>query len=140
MNLDSGNVQISCRPILGCIVLIFFCGMFSILTLPLGFGASVFAGEFGQMGAIRNDIADKVEANPQIIDAFGTPMEIRMLGSNTSFSLEGNVRSGSYEAPIGGPLGSGTIFAEYEKVGEEISYSELIVVTSDERVIDILSN
>lgn len=114
------------------------------LTLLVLFAAFIGAIVLIVFGALKSSDAYKTavaraKANPQVVEALGTPIEEGMFLSGTT-NVEGSSGAADLTIPISGPRGKAKIYAIATKAAGRWTYSTLeVAVDGREDRIDLTS-
>lgn len=136
LKLENG---VTIRPVTGCFVVVFFCGMLTIFSsVMLGAGTLLFTGVSGASD-LTEEVHKIVEEDPYLADTFGSPVKIGFFGSSFSATYSENVTNATYNAPISGPIQSGELVAKIKKLGDETRVTSLVVYTDSGRAITVVS-
>ncbi len=139
MTFRLGKFAFTCRPVLGCLVAGFFLSVFGLFIGVFVFSGTLLIDGFRGASTLTDEVNLVINENAGLADVFGTPIELRTMGSEFSSSLDGNVTTASYKAPISGPLNSGTLFAEIKQVGDDVDVTSLTIFLDSGETIQVIT-
>ena len=87
-------------------------------------GLIVLLMSFMRSNGATQGALERLQSNPQAIDALGEPIKMGWLLSG-SINISGPSGNASLSIPVSGPRGSGTLYVEAEKQAGEWQYERL---------------
>ena len=115
-------------------------GCLSMIVLFAAFIGSILLVATSAMKSsdVYKDAVAKAQANPEVVEALGTPMTTGFFTSG-SINVSGPSGDAKLSIPLSGPKGKATIQVEAKKSAGEWTYSKLVVeVENPQKQIDLL--
>ncbi|MDF1823006.1 MAG: cytochrome c oxidase assembly factor Coa1 family protein [Verrucomicrobiales bacterium] len=126
----------------GKVVAFVGCGCLGLIALAAIGGAIIFFSVMGTLksSAVYGDTLAMIQANPEAIEALGSPIEPGfMLSGDISFN--NGVGKADLTVPVSGPEGSGSIHVVADKTGGSSAWTyttrELVIDGEENRVIQL---
>ena len=114
---NNRTIWITCGVVTAVLISVALCVSFALTIIGVAFGAMRASTPY-------QEAMDAVSTNSTAIQALGEPIEAGWLMSG-SVETSQNSGTASFNIPVSGPNGSGTLYVEAYKVGDRWRYEQL---------------